>query len=128
MAGTLDTLFRKVAKDIVADLGTALDTNVRYTRKVNPSYNVSTGAYTTIDQTYYDLKVPVEFVVAEDEEGREQRQAKVYITPDLIGNNQPTLQDEIILSYAGSNRTAQITDIRTYRGGQTYLFILLVHF
>lgn len=128
MAGTLDTLFRKVAKDIVADLGTALDTNVRYTRKVSPSYNVSTGAYTTIDQTYYDLKVPVEFVVAEEEEGREQRQAKVYITPDLIGNNQPTLQDEIILSYAGSNRTAQITDIRTYRGGQTYLFILLVRF
>ena len=40
----------------------------------------------------------------------------------------PTLQDEIILSYAGSNRTAQITDIRTYRGGQTYIFILLVRF
>jgi len=52
----------------------------------------------------------------------------VYITPDKIGSNQPTLQDEIILTYAGSTRTAQITDIRTYRGGQEYLYILLVRF
>lgn len=128
MAGTLDTLFRNVAKDIVADLGTALDTTIRYTRRVNPSYNISTGAYTTTDQTYYNLKVPVEFVVAEEEEGREQRQAKIYINPELIGDVQPTLQDEVMLSYAGADRTAQITDIRTYRGGQTYLFILLVRF
>lgn len=128
MAGTLDTLFRKVAKDIVADLGTALDINVRYTRKVNPSYNVSTGAYTTIDQTYYDLKVPVEFVVSEEEEGREQRQARIYINPELINDTQPTIQDEVQLDFAGAKRTAQITDIRTYRGGQTYLFILLVRF
>ena len=128
MAGALDTLFKSVAKDIVAELGTALDTTITYTRKVTPSYDVDTGALTTTNTTYSSIKVPVEFVVSEEEEGREQRQAKIYITPDLIGNNQPTLQDEIILSYAGSNRTAQITDIRTYRGGQTYIFILLVRF
>ena len=128
MAGTLDTLFKSVAKDIVAELGTALDTTITYTRKVTPSYDVDTGALTTTNTTYSSIKVPVEFVVSEEEEGREQRQAKIYITPDLIGSNQPTLQDEVILSYAGSNRTAQITDIRTYRGGQTYIFILLVRF
>jgi hypothetical protein len=128
MAGALDTLFKTVAKDVVAELGTALDTTITYTRKVTPSYDVDTGALTTTNTTYSSIKVPVEFVVSEEEEGREQRQAKIYITPDLIGSNQPTLQDEIILSYAGSNRTAQITDIRTYRGGQTYIFILLVRF
>lgn len=128
MAGALDTLFKTVAKDIVAELGTALDTTITYTRKVTATYNVDTGAVTTTNTTYSSIKVPVEFVVSEEEEGREQRQAKVYITPDLIGGNQPTMQDEIILSYAGSNRTAQITDIRTYRGAQTYLFILLVRF
>jgi hypothetical protein len=128
MAGALDTLFKSVAKDIVAELGTALDTTITYTRKVTPSYDVDTGALTTTNTTYSSIKVPVEFVVSEEEEGREQRQAKIYITPDLIGSNQPTLQDEVILSYAGSNRTAQITDIRTYRGGQTYIFILLVRF
>jgi hypothetical protein len=128
MAGVLDTLFKTVARDVVSDLGTALDTTITYTRKITPTYNVDTGAVTTTNTTYSSIKVPVEFVVAEEEEGREQRQAKIYITPDLIGNNQPTLQDEIILSYSGSNRTAQITDIRTYRGGQTYLFILLVRF
>jgi len=128
MAGTLDTLFRKVAKDIVADLGTALDTNVRYTRKVNPSYNVSTGAYTTIDQTYYDLKVPVEFVVSEEESGFQENTARIYITPNLIGSNQPSLQDEITLTFAGSNRVTKVQDIRTYRGGQEYLYIITVVF
>lgn len=128
MAGALDTLFKSVAKDVVAELGTALDTTITYTRKVTPTYNVDTGAVTTTNTTYSNINVPIEFVVSEEEEGREQRQAKIYITPDLIGNNQPTLQDEITLTYAGSSRTAQITDIRTYRGGQTYLFILLVRF
>lgn len=128
MAGALDTLFKSVAKDVVAELGTALDTTITYTRKVTPTYNVDTGAVTTTNTTYSNINVPIEFVVSEEEEGREQRQAKIYITPDLIGNNQPTLQDEVAFSYAGSSRTAQITDIRTYRGGQTYLFILLVRF
>ena len=128
MAGNLDSLFKSVAKSVVSDLGTALDTTISYTRKTAPSYNVDTGALTTTDTSYSSIKVPVEFVISEEEEGREQRQAKVYITPDKIGNNQPTLQDEVILTYAGSTRTAQITDIKTYRGGQEYLYVLLVRF
>jgi len=128
MAGALDSLFKSVAKDVVAELGTSLDTTITYTRKTTPTYNTSTGALTTTNTNYSNIKVPIEFVVSEEEEGREQRQARLYITPDLIGNNQPTLGDEVSFTYAGSSRTAQITDIRTYRGGQTYLFILLVRF
>ena len=56
------------------------------------------------------------------------REAKVYITPDQIGNNQPTLNDEVKLTFAGSIRTGQITSIDTKQGGQTYLFTLLVRF
>ena len=56
------------------------------------------------------------------------RQAKLYITPDLIGNNQVDMDDEITLSFAGSNRVTQIVDIDTKKGGQTYLFIILVRF
>ena len=52
MAGALDTLFKTVAKDIVAELGTALDTTITYTRKVTPTYNVDTGAVTTTNTTY----------------------------------------------------------------------------
>ena len=128
MAGALDTAFKAIAKSVVADLGTALDTSITYTRKASPSYNYATGALTTTDTSYSNLKVPVEFVVSEEEEGREERQAKIYITPDLIGSNQPTFEDQVTLTYAGASRTAQITDIRTYRGGQEYLYILLVRF
>jgi len=124
----LDALFKTAAKQVVADLGSALDTTITYTRKTLPSYNTSTGALTSTDTSYADISVPIEFIRSEEQDEDEKRQAKIYITPDLIGNNQPTLQDEVILTYAGGAKTAQITDITTYRGGQTYLFILLVNF
>ena len=124
----LDSLLKTAAKQVVADLGSALATTITYTRKTLPSYNTSTGALTSTDTSYADISVPIEVIRSEEQDEDEKRQAKIYITPDLIGNNQPTLQDEVILTYAGGAKTAQITDITTYRGGQTYLFILLVNF
>ena len=127
MAGQLDTLFKNVAKQVVADLGKSFDHTITYTRKASPTYNTSTGALTTTD-TAYSFDVPVEFVHSQEEEGREEREARLYITPDLIGDSQPTFEDTITLKYAGSNRQAQITDIRTYKGDQEYMFIVLVKF
>ena len=127
MAGALDSLFRNVAKQVVADLGKSFDHTITYTRKASPTYNTSTGALTTTD-TAYSFDVPVEFVDAEEEEGREERKARLYITPDQIGDNQPTFEDTVTLKYAGSNRVAQITDIRTFKGDQEYLYQLLVRF
>ena len=128
MAGQLDTLFRSVAKQVVADLGTSFDSTISYIRKGVSSYDVAKGKNVTVDTTYSDLKVPVEYVRSEEDLSVEIRQAKVYITPDLIGDNQPDMEDEIVLSYAGSTRTAQIVNIDTKQGGQTYLFTLLVRF
>ena len=127
MAGALDSLFKNVAKQVVADLGKSFDHTITYTRKASPTYNTSTGALTTTD-TAYSFDVPIEFAHAQEEEGREEREAKLYITPDLIGDNQPTFEDTVTLKYAGSNRVAQITDIRTYKGDQEYLYILEVRF
>ena len=124
----LDSLLKNAAKTIVADLGSSLDTTISYTRKVSPSYNTATGAVTTTDTAYSSISVPIEYINSQETSDKEIREAKIYLTPDLIGGNQPTFQDEVILSYGGSNRTAQITDIRTLQGGQTYLFILLVRF
>ena len=128
MAGQLDSLLKSVAKQVVADLGSSLDSTIVYTKKGLSSYNVDTGENITIDTTYSDLKVPVEFVQSTEDDGRERREAKIYITPDLIGNNQPTFEDEVTLTYAGSTRVGQIVNIDTRQGGQTYLFTLLVRF
>ena len=128
MAGQLDSLLKSVAKQVVADLGSSLDSTIVYTKKGLSSYNVDTGENITIDTTYSDLKVPVEFVQSTEDDGRERREAKVYITPDLIGDNQPDFQDEVTLTYAGSTRVGQIVNIDTRQGGQTYLFTLLVRF
>ena len=127
MAGALDSAFKNIAKQVVADLGRSFDHTITYTRKTSPTYNTSTGALTTTD-TAYSFDAPLEFVDSEGTEGREERRARIYITPDLIGDNQPTLQDTVSLTYAGSSRVAQVTDIRTYKGGQEYMYILLVRF
>ena len=128
MAGQLDSLLKSVAKQVVADLGSSLDSTIVYTKKGVSSYNVETGQNITVDTTYSDLKVPIEFVQSTEDDGRERREAKIYITPDLIGDNQPDFQDEVTLTYAGSTRVGQIVNIDTRQGGQTYLFTLLVRF
>ena len=127
MAGQLDSLLKSVAKQVVADLGSSLDTSITYTKKASGTYNTSTGAYTTTD-TSFSIKVPIEFVRSEEDECKEMRNAKLYITPDLIGDNQVDFDDEITLSYAGSNVAAKIYDIDTKNGGQVYLFTVLVRF
>ena len=127
MAGQLNSLLKSVAKDVVSTLGTSLDSSITYTKKTSGSYNTSTGAYTTTD-TSYSIKVPIEFVRSEEDLGKEIREFRTYITPDLIGDNQPDLDDEITLTYAGSTRVAKIVNINTLQGGQTYLFTILGRF
>ena len=128
MAGQLDSLLKKVAKQVVSDLGSSLDTTISYTKKGISQYNIETGEEISIDTTFSDIKTPIEFIRSTEDDNREIRQAKIYITPDLIGGNQPNFEDEISFSYAGSTVTGVITDIDTKQGGQTYLFTLFVRF
>ena len=121
MAGQLDTALKQIAKQVVSQLGDSLDTTIIYTRKASASYNTSTGAVTTSD-TSYTIKVPVEFIQSTEETGFQENVARIFITPDLIGDSQPLLSDEITLTFSGSTRVAKITDVRTLRGGQEYLF------
>ena len=120
MAGQLDTALKNIAKQVVSQLGDSLDTTIIYTRKSSASYNTSTGAVTTSD-TSYTIKVPVEFIQSTEESGYQENIARIFITPDLIGDSQPLLSDEITLTFSGSTRVAKITDVRTLRGGQEYL-------
>ena len=127
MAGELDKLFKDVAKRVQKELGASFSTEITYTRKASPSYNVATGAVTTID-TSYTFDAPIEFIASDEESGYQENTARLYITPDQIGDNQATLQDEVSLQFAGSARTAKIQDIRTFRGDQEYMYILRVVF
>ena len=121
MAGQLDTAFKNIAKQVVSQLGNSLDSSIIYTRKGISSYNNKTGEFITVD-TNYTIKVPIEFVQSTEESGFQENVARLYITPDLIGDNQPLLQDEVTHTFSGSTRGAKITEIRTLKGGQEYLF------
>ena len=128
MAGQLDSLFKSVAQSVVSSLGTSLDSTVSFTKKGVSSYNIETGEQVTVDTVFSDLKVPIEFIKSEEDEGKEMRQAKIYITPDLIGGNQIELQDEVQFSYDGNTVKGQIYNIDTKKGGQVYLYTILVRF
>ena len=128
MAGQLDSLFKSVAKQVVADLGSSLDSTITYIKKGVSSYNINKGEEISNDISYSNLKVPIQFIRSTENDNREIRQAKIYITPDLIGDNQPNFEDEVSFSYAGETVTGIITVIDTKRGGQTYLFTLFVRF
>ena len=127
MAGQLDSLLKNVAKQVVSQLGDSLDTTIVYTRQASASYNTSTGAVTTSD-TSYTIKDPVEFKQSTEETGFQENVARLYVTPDLIGDSQPLLQDEITLTFSGSTRSAKITNVLTVKGGQEYLFRIDVIF
>ncbi len=76
----------------------------------------------------YSITVPIEFVRSEEESGFQENIARLYVTPDLIGDSQPLLQDEITLTFSGSTRAAKITNVLTVKGGQEYLFRIDVIF
>ena len=128
MAGQLDSLLKSVAQSVVADLGDSLDTTITFVKKGAQKYDIDKGKLVSVDTSYSDIKVPVEFIQSEEEEGQEIRRAKLYITPNLIGDNQITFQDKVKLTYDGQLRTAQIYDIDTKKGGQVYLYTILVRF
>ena len=128
MAGQLDSVFKNVAKSVVATLGDSFNHTITFIKKGVQEYDVDNGELVSIDTTYSDIKVPLEFIQSEEEEGQEIRRAKIYITPDLIGDNQVTFQDKLKLTYDGQLRTAQIYDIDTKKGNQVYLYTILVRF
>ena len=128
MAGQLDSLLKKVAKQVVSDLGSSLDTTISYTKKGVSQYNIETGEEISVDTTFSNIKVPIEFIRSQEETGQEMRQAKLYITPDQIGDNQVNLNDEIKLNFDGADRLVQIVNIDTRKGGQVYLYTVFVRF
>ena len=128
MAGQLDSLFKNVAQSVVATLGDSFNHTITFIKKGVQEYDVDSSQLISVETTYSDIKVPLEFIQSEEEEGQEIRRAKLYITPDLIGNNQITFQDKVKLTYDGQLRTAQIYDIDTKKGNQVYLYTILVRF
>jgi len=121
MAGQLDSVFSKAAKQVLNSIGPSLQTSIIYTRKTNPTYNPSTGKIFTTDVTY-NINAILEYIDSSEESGFQENTARLLITPDLIGDSQPLLQDEIKLNFSGSTRVAKITNIRTLKGGSDYLF------
>ena len=128
MAGQLDSVFKNVAKSVVASLGDSFNHTITFIKKGVQEYDVDNGELISVNTIYSDIKVPLEFIQSEEEEGQEIRRAKIYITPDLIGDNQVTFQDKLKLTYDGQLRTAQIYDINTKKGNQVYLYIVMVRF
>ena len=128
MAGGLNAALRAAAQAVVTDLGKDLDTKITYTRRLTTTYDIDTGELTEFERPYEDIYAPIAFVRSDEENGYQENVARIYIAPEQIGGNQPTLQDEITLNYADGDRETKIQDVTTYKGGQTYLYVVTVVF
>ena len=128
MSGALDTALKAIAKQVVSDFGSELNTTITYSVNSKGSYNVAAGKQMISTTSYTDIKVAIEFIQAEEDKGREIRRARIHVTPDLIGNHQPTFDDEITLSYGGQSKVAQIIDVSTKGGDQVYIHTIEVRF
>ena len=65
MPGALDSAFRKAAESVVKDLATGLDVEIDYVREVSGEYNVATGTYTDLRQTFADIRARIEVINSE---------------------------------------------------------------
>jgi len=128
MAGSLDTLLRSAAKNIVAELGSALDTKITYKVITAGTYNKSTGSIGTSSTSYTDISAPIEFIESSKEDGRQVNRATIYIDPSIIGDSQPKTSDEIFVTFEGQSVATKIENIVTYGGGQNYLYVIEVMF
>jgi len=128
MSGALDTALKAIAKQVVSDFGSELNTTITYSVNSKGSYNVAAGKQMISTTSYTDIKVAIEFIQAEEDKGREIRRARIHVTPDLIGNHQPTFDDEITLNYGGQSKVAQIIDVSTKSGDQVYIHTIEVRF
>ena len=79
MAGALDISLRAIAKQVVSDLGSELNSTITYSVNSKGSYNIGAGKQMITTTTYTDIKVAVEFVRAEEDEGREIRLSLIHI-------------------------------------------------
>ena len=113
MAGGLNAALRAAAKAVVTDLGKDLDTKITYTRRLTTDYDIDTGDLTAFERPYEDIYAPVEFVRSDEKEGYQENVARIYIAPEQLGGNQPTLQDEITLKFADGSRETKIRDVTT---------------
>ena len=128
MAGSLDTLLRSAAKNIVAELGSALDTKITYKVITAGTYNKNTGSIGTSSTSYTDISAPIEFIESSKEDGRQVNRATIYIDPSIIGDSQPKTSDEIFVTFEGQSVATKIENIVTYGGGQNYLYVIEVMF
>ena len=128
MAGSLDTLLRSAAKNIVAELGSALATKITYKVITAGTYNKNTGRIGTSSTSYTDISAPIEFIESSKEDGRQVNRATIYIDPSIIGDSQPKTSDEIFVTFEGQSVATKIENIVTYGGGQNYLYVIEVMF
>ena len=66
MAGQLDSVFKNVAKSVVATLGDSFNHTITFIKKGVQEYDVDNGELVSINTTYSDIKVPLEFIQSEE--------------------------------------------------------------
>lgn len=99
---------------------------ITYLASGTDTYNTSTGTIRTSDTTS-TFKALITAVNPKEYDGLYQVQdLKVIIPASYLPSYYPTIRDRIQYSEAGTTREARIIDIKSYRGDNPIMHVLIV--
>lgn len=118
----IDTVFAAIPAPLLADWGY----NLTYIKQTAASYNSTTGTLTNTN-TNITVKGVITKANPEEFEGYYQtNDLKVIIGNAELGDYYPNIRDTVQYAEAGTTKTGRIISVKTYRGDQPIMHVLLV--
>ena len=118
----IDTVFAAIPGPILSDWRY----NWTYVKQTASTYNSPTGTLTNTNSNITVRGVITKANPEEFEGFYQTNDIKVIIGNSELGNYYPNIRDTIQYSEAGATKVGRIIDVKTYRGEQPIMHVLLV--
>lgn len=117
----IDTVFAAIPAPLLSDWGY----NLTYVKQTASTYNSTTGTLTNTNSNITVRGVITQANPEEFEGFYQTNDLKIIIGNAELGNYYPNIRDTIQYTEAGATRTARIINVKTYRGDQPIMHVLL---
>lgn len=118
----IDTVFAAIPAPLLADWGY----NLTYIKQTASTYNSTTGTLTNTNTNVTVRGVITQANPQEFEGYYQTNDLKIIIGNTELGDYYPNIRDTLQYSESGTTKTGRIINVKTYRGDQPIMHVLLV--